>query len=496
MDRTRLGNFCITSVLTTTMLLLLPSQANSQDQLFRILQNGKWGYINQQGEVLVKPQYELATIPRNGIGIIKRQNPDGAKEAYIDLQGNILTDFRYDEVFSFYNNFGTVRLGNAWGFVNQQGNQLTSELFERVGNFNNGFATVYRNGKWGLINDKGEITIPLNWDSIQNYNTNGYNVVFAGTGKDRRSGLIRSRDGAIILPAEYLSIFSSGEGFWSVSAVANQWSIFNPETDPSVPTAAYQKSAMFTGGMAATIQLQVSNPNRIINSERKVVHESPYPLALINEGFFTERVNNKFIIKRLADKQIMGSPQGYDAIGTFRNGVCTIGAGTSYRDRKWGLIDTNGNIFVQPELYTTIGNFDDAGMARVYVERKVGIIDREGNTVIAPVYDYLGSFSDGLLMVQREGRWGYVDRAGTVTIPLIYDRAWDFVNGLAVVRTGSKEEGRRFYINTKGEQAFTGEYDWAYSYKGPLAHVANGPFDTGEFGYIDRQGRIVWELQH
>lgn len=72
-------------------------------------------------------------------------------------------------------------------------------------------------------------------------------------------------------------------------------------------------------------------------------------------------------------------------------------------------------------------------------------MDCSGNVIVAPEYDDVRHFSEGLARVglveeyydiwgiQSDGRYGFVDTSGTLVIPLEYDYVYDFSEGLARV---------------------------------------------------------------
>ncbi len=64
----------------------------NQAILYPICNNGKWGYVNSDGEILVKPQFQKTFITDNGIGIVKSKN----KYGYIKTNGAWLIKPTFD----------------------------------------------------------------------------------------------------------------------------------------------------------------------------------------------------------------------------------------------------------------------------------------------------------------------------------------------------------------------------------------------------------------
>lgn len=65
-----------------------------------------------------------------------------------------------------------------------------------------------------------------------------------------------------------------------------------------------------------------------------------------------------------------------------------------------------------------------------------GYIDSRGKTIIAPRFDDVLPFSEGLAAVSKAGRWGYIDRSGTEIVPFRFRAARSFSDGVAIVDTG------------------------------------------------------------
>ena len=81
---------------------------------------------------------------------------------------------------------------------------------------------------------------------------------------------------------------------------------------------------------------------------------------------------------------------------------------------------------------------------------KWGFVDSIGNEIIPPIYEEIGSFSDGRMVVKRDSLWGFIDSTGREVIKTQYDVAYEFNEGKAIVLKGNK----LFSIDLEGNETF------------------------------------------
>ncbi len=145
---------------------------------------------------------------------------------------------------------------------------------------------------------------------------------------------------------------------------------------------------------------------------------------------------------------------------------------------KYGFIDKQGNTVI-PCKYDYAGSFSE-GLALVELNGKWGFIDKQGNTVNSFKYDDAVYFSEGLAAVKLNGKWGFIDKQGHTVIPCKYDIVWDFSDGLARVKLNDKYG----FINKQGNTVIPCKYDDAYPFSEGLARVEL----NGKVGYINTRG--------
>ena len=156
--------------------------------LAKVKINGKYGFINIKGEVVLSLIYdEIETIPVqiNGTSRVKLNN----KYGLLDLTRKLIVQPIYDEMGRFDYEWAEVKLDGKKGFIDKDGYEVIPPIYDDIGKFQNNLAPVKSNGKFGYINMKGEIVIPIQYDQAENF-VNGYaNVVLAGDiGKIDTSG--------------------------------------------------------------------------------------------------------------------------------------------------------------------------------------------------------------------------------------------------------------------------------------------------------------------
>jgi len=86
-------------------------------------------------------------------------------------------------------------------------------------------------------------------------------------------------------------------------------------------------------------------------------------------------------------------------------------------DKKWGLMDANGKIVLQPN-YNAIGEFKRFGYAVMQRNGGVGMLNNEGKELVAPIYDDLKMLDSTLISVMKDGMWKVINLEGqTVLAP-------------------------------------------------------------------------------
>ncbi len=108
------------------------------------------------------------------------------------------------------------------------------------------------------------------------------------------------------------------------------------------------------------------------------------------------------------------------------NSLCDFDQGVSriVAARKTGLIDSTGNLVLEPKAYELILPFDENGLAKVAYKQfgQFGLINTEGQEIIPPSYDEIDPFYNGFARVQKLKRYGFISLSGEeMTPPKLYD---------------------------------------------------------------------------
>lgn len=91
------------------------------------------------------------------------------------------------------------------------------------------------------------------------------------------------------------------------------------------------------------------------------------------------------------------------------------------KDKKWGLIDTDGNIVVEPN-YEAIGEFKHFGYAVMQRQGGVGLLDQNTNEVIRPRYEDIKVLDEDLVAVMDEGQWMVINFEEEIILEKGYTR--------------------------------------------------------------------------
>jgi len=157
--------------------------------------DGKWGYIDATGTIVVKPAYRLA-----GDFVAGRARVTKSKETgYIDQDGRWV--FTLPKGWAVTRPFSEGLAGfsvgdmyaGKWGYLDRDGKIVVRPKYDRIGEFTQGLARVnlgakwefpgtWNGGKWGFIDTRGRVVIPIQFDGADDFSDDTASV----TKGDRR----------------------------------------------------------------------------------------------------------------------------------------------------------------------------------------------------------------------------------------------------------------------------------------------------------------------
>ncbi|HEY6252687.1 MAG TPA: WG repeat-containing protein [Candidatus Angelobacter sp.] len=255
-------------VLRFLLFFLLASSAcaGSQKDFLVVVKDGKYGYIDDQGNVVIQPQFIWADDFWNGLGqvfvcgryvsidasgtfyplqlpteshLVVRQKGD--KFGFVDGSEKFIIEPAFDDALPFSEGFAAVKRGDKWGFIDTHGRIVIEPQFKAAFYFREGLGTVQsdsgdvlidtsgkvisqaysylqliaegrvpvartRDWKWGYLDLSGKVVIPLIFDEAGNFSEG-----LARVEKDKRWGYV-DLEGKIVIPPQFDEAGEFGSG--------------------------------------------------------------------------------------------------------------------------------------------------------------------------------------------------------------------------------------------------------------------------------------------
>lgn len=307
--------------------------------LFRIIRNGKYGYINKKGQVIISCKYDYAGVFSEGLARVKINDSYG----YIDVTGKIIIKTVFDSKSDdFHEEFARVRVKEKYGYINKTGQTVIPCEFDDARNFSEGLARVKKKGLFGYINTAGEIVIPCKYERAGNFHE-GISWVM---GEDD----------------DYYTYIDKGGK-----------EIFTYELDEDEEPSNFRE-----GLLCVCIDDEDDEFYGYINRDGERVIEidsDDYDeIGGFHEGlaFVRDCDEEKYGYINKNGKLVIKCK--YDGANGFCEDLASV-----KENRKWGFIDRSGKKVI-PCKYEKVEDFKN-GLARVTINGKKGYVDKTGREV-------------------------------------------------------------------------------------------------------------------
>ncbi len=208
------------TILLAVCLMVLPAasifvfgQENKSDNWFPVRVNGKTGFIDRSGKVVIEPKFDGASYFSEGLAAVAFGRDtiftEGYSQGFIDEDGKIIIRPRWDVVSRFSEGLAAVGMDQTkkafkvgdktiyssashtwyrWGFIDKKGNLVIEAKFSDISEFRNGLAVANTDPyepKYGFIDEQGEWIIQPKFE-----NANQFSEGLARVFQDGKYGFI------------------------------------------------------------------------------------------------------------------------------------------------------------------------------------------------------------------------------------------------------------------------------------------------------------------
>lgn len=372
-----------------------------------------YGFINEEGEFIVKPSYEKAFTFSDGYGLVKLFS---GREEYLFLNQKGQNSFRktFQGARSFFEGMAAVRdEGGLWGFINTYGEYIVKPRYEEVDDFADGMARVMQKSKWGYIDNAGnEVVIPQ-FNCANNF-AEGLALVgqFVNYHYTQFSYIGKTGKVAFQINRESSGVFVE---------------CCSDEINPRLDRQNNVKRCNFKDGVGV-INLSPPNESFLLNKEGKRSRVSQDDVHSFHEGL---AVAQKTIGKKYGFIDTKGSwriDPIFDFASNFKEGLAAVKI-----NNNWGFVDKSGMIVINKEIlkaktaiqttpsFEGVSDFSE-GLAVAVVRGKYGYINREGQWIIKPELRHASPFKNGkaFVLFEKKNGWNYIDKNGKVLFAHFY----------------------------------------------------------------------------
>jgi len=428
---------CLTIVFFATVV-------KAQDLKISVNEKGKVGFVDAQGNEVIKCQYEGAYPFENGYAIVSKSD----KYGIIDATGKVVLSLKYDNI-SKWNDLYLIKNGKDLGLASTSGEIVLKPEYSMITPTNcygkamiakGGKAaqhekkTYMSNAKYGIIDAKGNILIPAEYKGLWEFSLDckGKNIYYEGYAANYVphyvndtlvtdcSYLCYGKVGYFPLQGEHLASGGLMDGSGKILIKEGTYTFVMKPQSNMVRTYKFKSSKKSTEIAGGYYDL----------SNEKAINATNFTLAANQtvtwtHGDFVGGIApvNSSTVWSFIDKSGQVLRKGYTGIV---HSVHTNLWGAKNESGIYDVFDEDNNdIPALSGSYTDMGFPAQAGDKEVFnvqKDGKWGVVNRSGNVIVSfDEYDEVWFNNYDLMKVKKDKKFGMIDANGKELIPVAYE---------------------------------------------------------------------------
>ncbi len=487
----------------------------SDNEPIRILQNGKYGYIDYTGDKVVTPKYTYAENFKSGYAIVKNSSNvpliinRGGKEAVKSGTYFSLYRAKSDIVASkIYKN------GLKYGILDSRLKQKTPFLYDMV-SYKGNVYTYVKGNSVGLINldgkkiftykltDKDDKSIDVSASELTDGGYDCYAVVKVNS----TSQIVNLTDGTIVsnptlneIVADKNNVFYEklNSGVKRYMYVLDNKVIFESESYNAVSVPSIK------AGVIKAMNVSFSQEYISVKTLQNFKDNLPEQDVFYGDNVFVYydhnyKKNTKEIKFVQAGQVYETLNADYDIYQEFKNGFSIV----KFKDGSYGYIDSYGKL-INDASYVEALPFDSYGDAIAKTNDGYGVINKEGKVVIDFKYDEIKTTSSNVkkttslnrnnvfYAAKKDGNYTLYNSNGKMVSKTKYNDV-SFDNSFPIIKLSSDIKDILYLTENKKEinlTSFNTDYEAHddyiivkneyYNYSGKMIYVDNNKEGDGD----------------
>lgn len=348
--------------------------------------DGKYGYMNRYGEVVITPDYQFAGYFVNGLAIVGNDNKYGA----INKMGEIIIPFTYSSLSDFIQGRSIIEIDEKLGMIDRNNKVILNTEYEDLGDLSSELIYFSKGIRYGYTDIFGNTKIDVHFDEAYSF-SNGRALVEIGD----YQALIDTKGNYILEPT-------------------------------------FEKLTQLTDSLYSFEKDELKG---MISISGKVISEAKYDeigvfsndLAFVIKGDTLEYIDNKGNV--LISKNFKTYPN-FELKGEFKNGFAVVS-----KKEKYGRIDTVGNIVIPID-------YDNLGVGNKFIpfmkKNAWGLLSAANKVTIPATYQSIDLIDDRFVIAGLNDTLGLLDTYGNKLLPFSFQAIEGLIGDYIIVEKDGK----------------------------------------------------------
>ncbi len=345
-----------------------------QMKLYPIISNGKYGFMNSQGKLIIPALYNEVGPFQEGLAVVSKEDLFGI----IDKKNQVVVDFQFDEILEFVNNRAIVRKEDKYGVIDRLGKLIFPLDFDDI--------SLNDSGAYDALKEEKNSIYDLNFHVLP-YVDGVVELSFSQWMRNQHpeyefiGDLDQTSNRAVVKVSGQLNYIDSTGKLILTSPL--EW----------FPDAL--SVAKFNNGFAV---FRKKDKFGLIDGNGKSVQKPVYEASGPFTGFWPVKDKGNWALLDVKGRVVL--PFEYDFIRFMPELGYLI-----EREEHFGLLQIDGKLIL-PVSFSNIKLFENAYFL-VSIGDKVGLFLKDGKEILPIQYERIQRFDQESFVLFQEGHMSY-----------------------------------------------------------------------------------------